>query len=177
VRAVAIIPDDKNWTWVIEARCPECGFDGSAYDARGAGPHLRALTATWEEVLARPDVRTRPDDHTWSPLEYACHVRDVFRVYDGRLERMLTEDGPRYANWDQDATAVEERYGEQEPAQVATVVGAGGSRLADRYDTVPADGWSRAGHRSDGANFTIDSFSRYLVHDVFHHLYHDVKAR
>ena len=26
------------------------------------------------------------------------------------LERMLTEDGPHYANWDQDVTATDERY-------------------------------------------------------------------
>jgi hypothetical protein len=34
---------------------------------------------------------TRPSDDRWSALEYACHVRDVFRLYDERLEMMLTE--------------------------------------------------------------------------------------
>lgn len=32
------------------------------------------------------------------------------------LERMLAEDGPHYENWDQDATALDERYDEQAPA-------------------------------------------------------------
>jgi hypothetical protein len=50
----------------------------------------------------------------WSALEYACHLRDGFRIYDQRLELMLTQDGPRYPNWDQDATAVEDRCGEQD---------------------------------------------------------------
>jgi hypothetical protein len=31
--------------------------------------------------------------------------------------------------------------------------------------------WSRPGHRSDGAVFTIDSFTRYLLHDPLHHLW------
>jgi hypothetical protein len=167
---VAITPDDKNWTWVITTRCPECGFDGVAYDPRSAGRDIRALTDRWATVLTRPDVRERPNEQTWSPLEYACHVRDVFRVYDGRLHRMLTEDGPRYANWDQDATALEERYGEQAPASVAAELRTAGAQLADRYDAVPDDGWSRVGHRSDGSDFTIDTFSRYLVHDIVHHL-------
>jgi hypothetical protein len=173
VPVVAIVPDDKNWTWVIEAQCPECGFDGSAYDPRGAGPHLRALAEEWVEILARPDVRERPNPDSWSPLEYACHVRDVFGVYEGRLFRMLTEDGPEYQNWNQDATAIDERYGSQDPSRVAVALRTAATQLADRYDTVPDDAWSRTGHRSDGSSFTIDTISRYLVHDIVHHV-HDV---
>ncbi len=30
--------------------------------------------------------------------------------------------------------------------------------------------WDRTGFRSDGATFTIDTFSRYFIHDVVHHL-------
>jgi hypothetical protein len=43
--------------------------------------------------------------------------------------------------------------------------------LADRFDSVPDAAWSRTGLRSDGAAFTIDTFSRYLLHDPVHHLY------
>ena len=24
-----IVPDDKDWTWVLERPCPECGFDAA----------------------------------------------------------------------------------------------------------------------------------------------------
>ena len=47
-------------------------------------------------------------------------MRDVFRLFDRRLHLMLDEDDPTFANWDQDETAVADRYGEQDPA---TVVG------------------------------------------------------
>jgi hypothetical protein len=43
--------------------------------------------------------------------------------------------------------------------------------LADRFDTVSDELWSRTGYRSDGAHFTIESFARYLVHDPVHHLW------
>ena len=33
------------------------------------------------------------------------------------------------------------------------------------------DQWSRTGNRNDGARFTIDTFARYLLHDVVHHIY------
>ena len=74
-----------------------------------------------------------------------------------------------YDNWDQDATAVQSRYGEQDPAAVADELTAAATALADRLDTVSGTQWQRRGRRSDGASFTIDTFSRYLLHDVEHH--------
>ena len=114
-----IVPDEKDWTWVLERVCPECGFDTARGRPRRPGRPDRADVARLGAILAGPDVGERPDDATWSPLEYACHVRDVHRVYAARVGRMLTEDDPHYENWDQDVTAVEERYGEQDPAVVA----------------------------------------------------------
>ena len=101
-------PDDKDWTWVLDRPCPECGFDTSTVDVGRVGAMVRENASIWQSVLARSDVRDRPEPDTWSPLEYACHVRDVLRIYLERLDLMLTEDGPHYPNWDQDATAIEE---------------------------------------------------------------------
>src|SRR3954454_11961863 len=116
---VAISPDTKDWTWVLERACPECGFDAQAFRREHVGGMVRDNAARWRDVLGRPDVQDRPNASTWSPLEYACHVRDVFRLYDERLRRMLDENDPLYDNWDQDETAVAERYDLQEPATVS----------------------------------------------------------
>lgn len=173
---MTIQPDDKDWTWVIEQRCPECGFDAAAVDARAVAGMLRDATERWVEVLTtRSDVRTRPRESVWSPLEYGCHVRDVYRVYDGRLRRMIDEDGPHYENWDQDKTALESDYAAQDPSAVAAELAADGAALADQFDTVHGEQWQRTGFRSDGAAFTIDTFSRYFIHDIVHHLV-DVNA-
>mgnify|MGYP000205025455 CR=1 FL=1 len=37
------------------------------------------------------------------------------------------------------------------------------------FDSVTGEQWQRPGRRSDGAVFTVDTFSRYLLHDVVHH--------
>ena len=37
-----IVPDDKDWTWVLQRPCPECGFDASALAPEGVAPLLRA---------------------------------------------------------------------------------------------------------------------------------------
>ena len=156
---MSIEPDTKDWTWVLERPCPECGFDAPAL-ARGTLPsRLRDTAAQWRHVLAAEDAAVRPADNIWSALEYACHVRDVHRIFDERVRRMLTEDDPAFASWNQDVTALEDRYEEQDPAAVA-----------DRYAGVGGPAWDRAGRRSDGSVFTVDSISRYHLHDVVHHL-------
>ena len=133
-----IVPDTKDWTWVLERPCPECGFDAGAFPREQVGRMVRENAATWQGVLARADgLTTRPSDDRWSALEYACHVRDVFRLYDQRLEMMLTDDDPDFPNWDQDVTAVEERYNEQDPVTVAGDITTAAARLADRFDGVP----------------------------------------
>jgi hypothetical protein len=119
-------------------------------------------------------VAERPSPDRWSALEYACHVRDVYRIYDERLALMLAEDDPTFPNWDQDAAAVDERYNEQDPSAVVAAIEANGAALADAFDGVTGGGWGRTGTRSDGAHFTIDTFARYLIHDPVHHV-HDVR--
>ena len=45
------------------------------------------------------------------------------------------------------------------------------AELADHLDDISADGWERKGRRGDGASFTIESISRYMIHDPIHHLW------
>ncbi len=132
---------------------------------------IRVNAAAWQLALAWPDAGRRPRPDKWSPLEYGCHVRDVFRLYDYRLGLMLAEDDPLFPDWDQDETAVSERYGEQDPADVARQLDATAGALADRFAGVSGAQWSRPGRRSDGAAFTVETFGRYFIHDPVHHLY------
>src|SRR5687768_6941130 len=114
-----ITPDDKDWTWVLEEPCPECGFDASGCPHTQVADLVRANAADWQALHAEGRITAgRPDPQTWSPLEYACHVRDVFARYDQRMGLMLDEDDPLFPNWDQDATADEERYDLQDPGAV-----------------------------------------------------------
>jgi hypothetical protein len=172
-----IVPDEKDWTWVLGRVCPDCGFDTQAVDRDDLAGRIATTSAAWAAILAGPDVRTRPDDDTWSPLEYACHVRDVHGVYAGRVGRMLAEDDPHYENWDQDITAVELRYGDEDPARVAVELRAAGEALGALFAGTTGDAWERTGRRSDGASFTVDSIGRYYLHDIEHHIWDVTMAR
>jgi hypothetical protein len=170
---MVITPDTKDWTWVLERPCPECGFTASDVDFEEIPRLVRENAAAWQPVLGRADVAVRPDDHTWSALEYAAHVRDVFRIFSTRLALMRTEDDPQFPNWDQDATAVAERYNEQDPAVVARELADAAASVADDFAAVPVGERERTGRRSDGASFTVSTLGTYLLHDPVHHL-HDV---
>lgn len=174
-----IVPETKSWTWVLERPCPDCGFDSAAVDRDQLGAALRGVASAFADVLRTGEptwLVTRPDDATWSPTEYACHVRDVFAVFHGRVLRMLAEEAPRFADWDQDATAVEADYASASPASVALELAVGVAPLATTYDGVRGAQWDRTGLRSDGARFTAETLGRYLLHDPVHHLW-DVRLQ
>jgi hypothetical protein len=174
---VTIVPDTKNWTWVLERSCPECGLDTQGFARDAIAAMVRHNAAEWQAVLTGPcDTRVRPSEGKWSVLEYGCHVRDVLRLYDYRLRLMLAQEGPQFPDWDQDAAAVAERYDQQNPAVVADELAEAAGEIAAQFESLAADGWNRTGTRSDGAQFTVESFARYFIHDPVHHLY-DVTGR
>jgi len=166
-----IAPDTKDWTWVLDRPCPECGLDASGVDRADLGALFRANAAAWQRVLAAPEATRRPEPTVWSPTEYAAHVRDVHRMFAGRVGLMLGEDDPTFANWDQNETALAERYDLQDPAQVAPELLAAAEQVAASYDGVAGEGWQRRGTRSNGSVFTVESLGRYHLHDVVHHLW------
>jgi len=117
----------------------------------------------------------RSDDATWSVLEYASHVRDVFRVFAVRVDLMLEEDGPGFADWDQDATAGGDHRDLQDPDAVRDELLATPGVLAHRFDRIEDDQWARTGRRSNGSGFTAETLGTFMVHDPFHHLW-DVRV-
>lgn len=169
------VPDDKDWTWVVEARCPECGFAASDVEPADVGSTVRDLVPRWVAALHRDDAAVRPAPAVWSTLEYGAHVRDVMRLFGERLRLMVEEDDPLFADWDQDATALAERYDLQDPATVAVALLEAAEETAARFDAVPPEAWDRPGRRSNGSVFTVRTLGQYFLHDVVHHL-HDVRA-
>lgn len=170
-----IRPDDKDWTWTVLRPCPECGYDASVVEAGAVADEVRRLTAPWPAVLGRADVGDRPRPQTWSPLEYACHVRDVCRVFEGRVRLMLDRDDPTFDDWDQDRAAVDGAYATQEPGPVGAELGSAAEAFAELLASVGAGQWERRGLRSNGSAFTVLTLGRYGLHDLAHHL-GDVRA-
>ncbi len=170
-----IVPDTKDWTWVLERRCPECGFDPGAQELADLPGLIHDTAMAWSQVLARADVGERPAPGVWAPLEYGCHVRDVHALFGQRVRLMLDEDEPTFASWDQDATALERDYAGQDADVVAVELIEAAGTVAGIYATVTTATKDRRGLRSNGDQFTVESLGSYHLHDVVHHL-HDVAA-
>ena len=171
-----VFPDDKDWTWVLDRRCDECGFVAAELGLGDLPAVIRDSVPTWRDALHREDARRRHRPGVWSVLEYACHARDAARIFGDRVDLMLTEDDPLFANWDQDRTAVEARYADQDPAAVAEELAVESERTAARFAGVDGDAWERTGRRSNGSVFTVATLGRYYAHDVVHHVW-DVTGR
>lgn len=166
-----IVPDTKNWTWVIDKPCPECGYFVGDLDPEFVPDIIRENALGWKEALSAPDVKIRAREDRWSTLEYGAHVRDVFRIFAERFRLILAEQDPLFANWDQDATAVEQHYDEQDPFVVTQEVLAASEELALLIELIPAGAWTRTGRRSDGTTLTLEDWVRYFTHDPLHHLW------
>jgi len=169
-----IPPDTKDWTWVLERRCEECGLEAGAVEAAEVPGRLRAAVPLWRVALASPTVRQRPRPTVWAPLEYAAHARDVQRLMLGRLRLVLAEEDPVFPDWDQDAAATD--YLGLDPAQVAGELARSAEELASAAAALRPEELDRPGRRSDGARFTARSLLQYCLHEVEHHL-HDVGQR
>lgn len=167
---MAITPDTKDWTWVLHEPCAQCGLAAADVAPADVAGRVRASLPRWEEALGREDARVRPDTHTWSPTEYACHVRDVFDVFGARLDQMLTQDDPTFPDWDQDETARLDDYATQLPVRIGPTLRVRGLHMAQRIEAIPGDAWQRTGRRSNGSEFTVESLLLYFWHDVAHHL-------
>jgi hypothetical protein len=69
-------------------RCEECGFTYQLDEAEAAGPSIVEAADRLAAVLTgvgAHELRRRPEPEVWSPLEYACYVRDVFLVQRERV--------------------------------------------------------------------------------------------
>ena len=158
-------------------RCDECGFDYEALAPADIPAAIRLFTKRYRAPLSRflsgedgdSLVRQRPAPDTWSALEYAAHVRDVFAAYDRWIRQCLEEDRPVLQGPGPDEAADLRRYNEDDPAAVADALAANAERLAATVESVPDGGWDRVGLRRDEERSVLFT-ARRAVHEGSHHL-------
>lgn len=161
-----------DWTRVLVEPCPHCAADVGAVAPVALPDALRAEAALWEDVLAGGDedrLRARPEDGSWTALEYGCHCRDVLSVMTERVARTLVEVNPEYGWWDHEASVLDEHYNEQDPVGVAGDLGANAEWMAGTLALVEGDEWDRQGTRRGAEPFTVAGLARFTLHELAHH--------
>ncbi|MGH3417898.1 MAG: DinB family protein, partial [Actinocrinis sp.] len=118
------------------------------------------------------DLRTRRSPDVWSPLEYACHLRDVLLVQRERLLLALREDRPVYPSMGREERVEHAAYAQQRPEAVAVQLTAAAEMLADLLARFTEEQWLRlAFYRyPEPAERQLSWVAAHTVHEARHHL-------
>jgi hypothetical protein len=155
-------------------RCEECGFE---YDEAGAGQSGRNIVALVERLvplLLDPsgDLVSRREPEVWSPLEYACHIRDVLLVQRERVLMARRVDRPTLEPMGREERVDHDGYREQDAADVARQVIDAGRLFAGVLARLgPAD-WDRCVvyNYPSPSERSLRWVAVHTVHEVRHHL-------
>ncbi len=134
---------------------------------------IEALPARYRSALAgmaREALRRPPAPGVWSPIEYVCHVRDVFVTHLIRLYRARTEDDPALEPMFNDLRAGRLRYAERAAPATLDELEAAVMGLLEETERFRPEDWSRLVHRLQGERRTARWLLRNAAHEGVHHL-------
>ena len=125
---------------------------------------MRATTAVVRsavEQARRGRLTEPPRAGEWSALETLTHVRDVIvHVYGLRIRRLLYEDAPVFADFDEEAyRRASLGRGESAEHLLDTIV-AEQEQLARLLETLPDEQWARAGRHPTLGTMSIELLAR-----------------
>jgi hypothetical protein len=159
---------------VVE-RCEECGYLYDLGAAPQAGHDIQVGVAELAELLtttAPGALARRTASQLWSPLEYACHVRDVLLTQRERVLLARRADIPSAVPMGRDERVAHEGYAEQDPIEVAEELTVAARLLANVLRRLDTPDWELRliynwPHRTER---TLRWVAANTLHDVRHHL-------
>ena len=156
--------------------CESCGLRYDDLTTSAALGLIRSHPTRYRRRLQHLPIdvlRRRPAPGVWSPLEYACHVRDVYDVYHTRVRRTLTEHEPTLEPMRNDERAERYAYNQQPLAAVLLDLEHNADRFAALTSEISEPQWSRLAVRLPQERRTVRWMVRQAAHEGLHHL-HDI---
>ena len=155
-------------------RCDECGFEYDLDLAAGAGTAIADGAGELAAILTDDgaDLRARRDANIWSPLEYACHVRDVLMVQRERVLAARRMDRPSFDPMGRDERVEHDGYAEQDPLAVARQLTDAAHLFANDLSRLGPTDWERTVMYNYPATFerSLRWVAVHTVHELHHHL-------
>ncbi|ORA07663.1 hypothetical protein BST14_26845 [Mycobacterium arosiense ATCC BAA-1401 = DSM 45069] len=143
--------------------------------AAAAAGDIRAGAADVVALLCRNgfDVRRRPRPDVWSPLEYACHLRDVLLVQRERVLAARRVNGADCAPMGREERAEHEGYNEQDPTAVARQLTDAAALFSNVLERLSAADWDRAVvyHYPETSERSLRWVAVHTAHELQHHLF------
>ena len=134
---------------------------------------LRAIPDAVRGLVAGVDdetARMRPEPGEWAMVEVVAHMADVDERAVVRVKRMLDEDDPELAPFDQDQLAVDSRYIDRR--LVDEVQRLADSRRAhlELLDELTEDEWQRTGRHGEHGRMTVQDYESHCAAEDVDHL-------
>jgi hypothetical protein len=127
---------------------------------------LRALVAGVDEA----GLRRRPAPGEWAIVEVVGHLADTEERALGRVRRMLSEDSPELAPFDQEALAEERRYLELDlEGELVRLEQLRRDHLAV-LEGLDGPGWQRASRHGEHGELTVELYETHVAAEEVDHL-------
>jgi alpha-glucosidase len=159
--------------WITAERCDVCGFTWDEVDDAEVADRLAQAAGGISRVLrgGSSSLSAHADTATWSPLEYAAHVRDVLLNLRERIILGAVEDNPVPKPMFGQARITMGMYAADRPDVLATEVELAAGLLARTLATLTAEqldrpifyGWPREATR------TLRWVGAQALHEAEHH--------
>jgi hypothetical protein len=154
--------------------CEECGFEYHLNDAMSAGAEIVDGAVAIADLVGDDtlDVRARRQAQTWSPLEYACHVRDVLLVQRERVLTARRQNRPSLDPMGRDERVEHDGYAEQDPDDVARQLMDAAHLFANVLSRLGPQDWERTVmyNYPSRSERSLRWVAVHTVHEVRHHL-------
>ena len=154
--------------------CAECDYHYDLTLADQVPVLARHYAVEYAELLrAEPSVlRRRASPQLWSPLEYACHIRDVMLIQRERLLAARRIDTPVTDPMGRDERVEHDGYRQQQPADVARQLQDATLMFTHALDQLGSEDWERTltVPYPDTTVRSLRWFAVHTLHELRHHL-------
>lgn len=125
--------------------CAECGFEYDLALAPRVSVLAKGHAREYADLLGAElsVLRRRSAPQVWSPLEYACHMRDVLLVQRERVLAARRRDTPVAESMGRDERVEHDGYAQQKPADVARQLHDAALLFTDVLDRLSPSDWER----------------------------------
>ena len=134
---------------------------------RSQGADIARLTQDLDDEAL--GTRTVPDK--WSLQELVCHLWRVQRLFDDRIETMLTKDDPVLMPYSPDGDSEFDMLVAHAATETRTGFLADRDSFAARLDALSPADWHRRGQHPEFDRFDVHFQVEYMTHHEAHHIY------
>ena len=134
---------------------------------RGQAAEIERLTRGLDDTA----LSTRTVPEKWSLKELVCHLWRVQRLFEGRIEAMLTKDNPVIVPYTPEGDTEFDLLAAHPASETRAAFLADREVFAARLDALSPAQWHRGGHHPEFAGFDVHFQVDYMVHHEAHHIY------